>query len=123
MTVLVALFGHTLLFQPGWTVETGVFLDRPVNALGDARAVDRYSACSVRKLVLPLLLAVLRVGVDGRPAQRGLGNPDDVEPEPLDLTLPLDVIREEVAGHSDVFFADTEVRFQELREEPNHLRI
>jgi hypothetical protein len=46
-----------------------------------------------------------------------------VEPELLNLSLPLHVVREEVARDLDVFAFEAEVRPEELHEESRHLGI
>ncbi len=51
----------------------------------------------VRKLVAPLLLAVFRVDVDGGLGQTCGGQSEQIEPEPLDLSLTFDMVGEEVA--------------------------
>jgi hypothetical protein len=72
---------------------------------------------SVWEPVLSLLLAVLRVTVHDRLAQRAVRKLEVVEPEPLDQLLARQVIREKMAGDADITWRD-EVRLQEVDEEP-----
>jgi hypothetical protein len=78
-----------LAVDPFRPVEARELLDRPVDRLDDLGAMNNDAASSVRKLVLSLFLAVTRVAIDGGLEQGSLGEPEQVEPEPLDLALPL----------------------------------
>jgi hypothetical protein len=61
------------------------------------------------------LLAVARVAIDRRLGHAGARDADDVEPDLLDLPLPLEMIREEVAGNAELRVGNGEVPTKERR--------
>src|SRR5947207_13843249 len=72
------------LFQPAVARETADLLNGAVDALNDPRPRHGDAAGAVREPVLPFLLAVFRVDVQGRPAERAPRHSCDVEPELFD---------------------------------------
>jgi hypothetical protein len=85
--------------------------------------VDADATGAVRKLVLALLLAVLRVDVDLCLPQAGSWELERVQPELLDLLLLSEMVGEEVAIDPELVVGDIEVTAEKPYEEPEHFRV
>src|SRR5712692_10296221 len=83
--------------EPLGALEAAVFLNRAVNGLHDARAVNHELACAVRQPVRPLLCAVFRVDIDHRLPKARLREVEPLQPEPLNCALSIEMVGEEIA--------------------------
>src|SRR5919204_194959 len=68
-------------------------------------------------------LAVLRIGVDDRLAQRRSRHIKRLQPEVLDSALTLKMVCIEMAPDANVIVVEVKIRSQEANEKPHQVRV
>jgi hypothetical protein len=109
--------------EPLGPLEAAVLLDRAVDRLQDAGSVHNEFAGAVRETVDTLPLAVLRVDVHDRTLETRFWESKPLQPKGLDIALPLEMIREEVAANSHLFVRNFEAHTQEFQKEREEVRV
>src|SRR5512133_3128657 len=112
----------TCLFQPSLARETADLLDGAEDRLCQPGSGNDDMARPVGQVADPSALAVSRIDIHDRLAERRPRQRECLEPEVFDFRLPGEMVGVETARDSELV-AQTEVASQEVDEEPSHLRI